>query len=72
MIILLVVAIIFLHMRLIWLWFRYTNNPSVVNEFQVCLIFALLHLVRAMNHGLKIVRRILNLASSAWMDEFGF
>ncbi|AMV15251.1 TPA: tyrosine-type recombinase/integrase [Legionella pneumophila] len=26
---------------------------------------------RTINHGLKIVRRILNLASSEWMDEFG-
>ncbi|HAU0888170.1 TPA: DUF1295 domain-containing protein [Legionella pneumophila] len=31
MIILLVIAIIFLHMCLIWLWYRYTNNPSVVD-----------------------------------------
>ncbi|KTD46375.1 tyrosine-type recombinase/integrase [Legionella quateirensis] len=27
--------------------------------------------MRTINHGLKIVRRILNLASSEWMDEFG-
>ncbi|KTD23154.1 tyrosine-type recombinase/integrase [Legionella londiniensis] len=26
---------------------------------------------RTINHGLKIVRRILNLAASEWMDEFG-
>lgn len=26
---------------------------------------------RTINHGLKVVRRILNLASSEWMDEFG-
>ncbi len=26
---------------------------------------------RTINHGLKIVRRILNLASSEWMDEYG-
>lgn len=31
MIILLVIVIIFLHMCLIWLWYRYTNNPSVVD-----------------------------------------
>ncbi|QLZ67843.1 site-specific integrase [Legionella sp. PC1000] len=27
--------------------------------------------MRTINHGLKIVRRILNLAASEWMDEFG-
>src|SRR3990167_1839817 len=27
--------------------------------------------MRTINHGLKIVRRILNLASSEWMDEYG-
>ncbi|WP_058515735.1 tyrosine-type recombinase/integrase [Legionella santicrucis] len=26
---------------------------------------------RTINHGLKVVRRILNLAASEWMDEFG-
>ncbi|HCR5123759.1 TPA: site-specific integrase, partial [Legionella pneumophila] len=26
---------------------------------------------RTINHGLMIVRRILNLAASEWMDEFG-
>ncbi len=26
---------------------------------------------RTINHGLKVVRRILNLASSEWMDEYG-
>lgn len=27
--------------------------------------------MRTINHGLKIIRRILNLAASEWMDEFG-
>ncbi len=27
--------------------------------------------MRTINHGLKVVRRILNLASSEWMDEYG-
>lgn len=27
--------------------------------------------MRTINHGLKVVRRILNLAASEWMDEFG-
>lgn len=31
MIIFLVAAIIFLHTCLVWLWYRYTNNPSVVD-----------------------------------------
>lgn len=27
--------------------------------------------IGAINHALKVVRRILNLAASEWMDEFG-
>lgn len=70
MIILLVVAIIFLHMCLIWLWYRYTNNPSVVDVGWASGL-TLAGLVYLNNHEFSLRSMVLCLTLLMWGIRLG-